>query len=1769
MIGQYTVTISAKDSHGGNATTDFLWIVTNPVPEAIKDRYTVTEDTVLTVESNNGVIVNDLDLDKDELRAILVNLPNHGAVTFAADGTFIYIPDPDYTGSDTFTYRLSDGLAESSDAQVRITNLPVNDAPVAIDDNYLMNEDTVLIVLPANGVLINDLDVDGGTFDLSSIVLSDTPNGSLILKLNGTFTYVPDPGFSGEDVFTYFLSDGITDSNVAEVTIHVDEVNDEPQSEEFLSLISMDGESVLIEIGSRFIDEDGDGLSFSAVGLPGGLEIDPGTGVVSGKIYTQASEIGVYLVTVTADDGRGGKGTVNFEWLVKNPVPVATDDPYSIVEDSVLTVGQIPGVLLNDSDEDGDELEVGQLSDPLNGILILENDGSFTYTANPNFNGDDQFTYRINDGKNDSGVATVNIRVVPENDVPVPVNDHYTMNEDAVLIIVSEIGVLLNDRDVEGQRLTALIIDDPANGDVILGEDGSFRYIPQLDFNGLDEYTYRVSDGESESGPATVTISVNPVDEIPAAVDDDYAMQEDSVLSVTVEVGLLVNDIREVGGILTALEVSDVGRGELILQGNGTFVYSPEKDFVGVDRFTYKVTDGNRDSGPATVTIIVIGENDVPVVENDHYIMVEDSVLSVNVEEGAQANDHDADGDELIAKIQTMPGNGNIIFGDDGSFFYLPRQNFFGQDSYTYRVDDGKAESEIATVIITINPVNDTPIASDDNYVMIEDSVLRVDTEIGVLKNDMDPDGDELNLLVVQDLLFGIMVLNDDGSFNYTPGRHFNGIDSFTYRVSDGNAESEIATVTIRVIAENDVPVAVDDSYKTNEDVVLIIGIEQGILTNDMDSDRDDLTVAVVDSTEMGNLVMKDNGEFMYLPFNNFAGVDGFTYQANDGANDSNIAKVRILVNPVNDSPVITQIADREDDDGQIVEMDVFTHLEDIDGDLLVFQSEGLPPGLSIDPVTGVISGAIEIDSSIVGDYLVTIHVNDGNGGATSITFIWFVNNPVPVAQTDSYTVDEDTVLKVHKENGVLINDDDPDGDVLVVEIVNGPTNGSVNLQPDGSFDYRPLENFDGVDTFTYRVDDGLSTSEDTTVKIKVNPVNDFIIAIGDNYSVDQDTFLIVGVEQGVLLNDLDPDGDAIEVILTKSVDNGILNILADGTFEYQPNPGFFGEDQFTYRVTDGQISSAEVLVNIQVKTGPVNTLPHPRLQRLLTNSELIFSSQNDPPNLFSVFDPDSSELTVIMEVEKGAIQIEPHPELDFPEGELAGKRIVLFGKQDDINEALDGLVYRPIEDYFGSDSLRITSLDEDNRFDADNDAIDLIVELPSLGGIPAFSLDHLKNPVGLTLTGVEVVSFDDQLINEVRINPETLTVEVLPIGGQNGEIENTMVEILVTYDDGTTVLVPVPMVIYQPLLTSVENDYYDNTFSVPVFNPQSSLFEQKVRVVNNSPFDFESLRITVIEYPENLVLWNSGGTDERGRPYIEYYFTIPSGSSQELNLEYFNPDRQPFIPELKLELFETQKPELPETTGNAVEIYGGLQGYSPTGNPKFYLSFPKRLQPLLKVPGRLSYGWMMVRPTPRRFQATVAFTKSFLRRLQLRIYRIKKRTSSEIQFNSNKFSGESFGSERTASGNQKSLASPIGSPGASMVQCKCPVQRQTFTFRIYDNGFNRVDSTGNLVSPPPPGKYSINRTSFFGYQDSSQVVNDTDFTDSELIDPHGGTLSLHSAAISGGEYEDDVENDVVPGIELFYRYEWIEKENWTLDWEASFSYQFFNWDEGGTHSEV
>ncbi|MBV7338824.1 tandem-95 repeat protein [Chloroflexi bacterium TSY] len=193
-----------------------------------------------------------------------------------------------------------------------------------------------------------------------------------------------------------------------------------------------------------------------------------------------------------------------------NTAPVAMDDSYTINEDTPLNVAA-PGVLSNDRDADSDPLTAVKDSDPSNGTLTLNSDGSFDYTPNANFCGQDSFTYHANDGTDDSNVATVTIDVVCVNDAPVAVDDAYTTNEDTVLNVPAP-GVLGNDSDpVEGDPLTAVLDNGPSNGTLTLNADGSFTYTPNAGFFGTDSFAYKANDGSDDSNVATVTITVNEV----------------------------------------------------------------------------------------------------------------------------------------------------------------------------------------------------------------------------------------------------------------------------------------------------------------------------------------------------------------------------------------------------------------------------------------------------------------------------------------------------------------------------------------------------------------------------------------------------------------------------------------------------------------------------------------------------------------------------------------------------------------------------------------------------------------------------------------------------------------------------------------------------------------------------------------------------------------------------------------------------------------------------------------------------------------------------------------------------------------------------------------------------------------------------------------------------------------------------------------------------------------------------------------------------------
>ncbi|MGD0795108.1 MAG: cadherin-like domain-containing protein, partial [Dehalococcoidales bacterium] len=407
------------------------------------------------------------------------------------------------------------------------------------------------------------------------------------------------------------------------------------------------------------------------------------------------------------------------------------------------------------------------------------------------------FTYRANDGQANSNTATVTITITAVNYPPVAVNDAYTTNENIALTVAAP-GVLANDTDPDGDNITAVKVTDPAHGTLTLNSNGSFTYTPAAYYNGTDSFTYKANDGQANSNTATVTITITAVNYPPVAVNDAYTTSQNTALTVTAAMGVLSNDTDADGDTLTAIKVTDPTHGTVTLNSNGSFTYTPTTGYTGSDSFTYKANDGKADSNTATVTITVTAVNHAPVAVNDAYTTSQNTALTVAAK-GVLSNDTDADGDSLTAVKVSDPSHGTLTLNSNGSFTYTPTTGYTGSDSFTYKANDGKADSNTATVTITITAVNHAPVAVNDAYTTSQNTALTVTAAMGVLSNDTDADGDTLTAIKVTDPTHGTVTLNSNGSFTYTPTTGYTGSDSFTYKANDGKADSNTATVTITI----------------------------------------------------------------------------------------------------------------------------------------------------------------------------------------------------------------------------------------------------------------------------------------------------------------------------------------------------------------------------------------------------------------------------------------------------------------------------------------------------------------------------------------------------------------------------------------------------------------------------------------------------------------------------------------------------------------------------------------------------------------------------------------------------------------------------------------------------------------------------------------------------------------------------------------------------------------------------------------------------------
>jgi large repetitive protein len=280
-----------------------------------------------------------------------------------------------------------------------------------------------------------------------------------------------------------------------------------------------------------------------------------------------------------------------------NDAPVALPDAATIAEDTALTIA----VLANDRDIDGNPLSVTAATAP-NGTIVINADGTITYTPNANFNGTDTITYTISDGMGGFSTATVTVTVTAVNDAPMAVNDLVAGREDTPLVIAP----LVNDRDVDGNPLTITTATAP-NGTVVINPDGTITYTPNANFNGTDVITYRISDGVGGFATATITVNVAPVNDAPVAANDTAA----TTLDTPVRIAPLVND-RDIDGNPLTIATATAPNGTVIINPDGTITYTPNGSFAGTDVITYRVSDGNGGFATATITVTITGSNTDP-----------------------------------------------------------------------------------------------------------------------------------------------------------------------------------------------------------------------------------------------------------------------------------------------------------------------------------------------------------------------------------------------------------------------------------------------------------------------------------------------------------------------------------------------------------------------------------------------------------------------------------------------------------------------------------------------------------------------------------------------------------------------------------------------------------------------------------------------------------------------------------------------------------------------------------------------------------------------------------------------------------------------------------------------------------------------------------------------------------------------------------------------------------------------------------------------------
>ncbi|WP_411884563.1 cadherin-like domain-containing protein [Polaromonas sp. YR568] len=879
---------------------------------------------------------------------------------------------------------------------------------------------------------------------------------------------------------------------------------------------------------------------------------------------------------------------------------------------------------------DEPSLRISSVFAPVHGSVSLQTNAQglveVVFLPEANYHGPASFDYTVTDQYGLSNNARMSLDIGAVNDAPVTQDGNVSSVEDTVLYFAPA-DLLASASDVDtatdGQQLSISAITAAQHGVAVFMPNDRIRFTPDADYNqsidGLASFTYSVSDGAGGVTPATVWLSLAPVNDAPRLQDESTHTLEDQALSIN-PADLLANDI-DVDNLHADLRisaVSDAVHGSVALQtqadGSSRIVFTPEANYHGMASFRYTVTDPDGASSTATAQVVLAAVNDAPVTQGETASGNEDTALLFTAAR-LLANDSDVDtavdGDVLRITRVGMAEHGQVFLQSDGTVRFEPDADYNGPAKFSYWVGDrdpaqiaaGEGYETAASVNLTILAVNDLPVVTGETIDGDEDIILNINPAL-LLANDTDVDtattnaesAQVLSITAVGNAQHGSIALLANGTLQFTPERNYAGAAGFSYTVNDGHGGLVQGQVALNLAPINDAPDVLGETVTFNEDEIQTLA-QAGFLANDSDVDnpQNDLRIVSVENATHGAVSLNPNGTIRFAPDADYFGPAQFTYTVSDGSGGFTVGLASLDIAAVNDAPrLVGEALALDEDTGAHFAVDaLLANDADVDNPHthLAITAAGNASHGGVQIVAGEIVFTPDLNYNGTANFTYT--VSDGAGGTSQATVNLTFNpvNDAPVANSELLWGKQGVTYTL-TQAALLANDTDVESPTaLRVNAISNVQHGTAVLNGDGSVRFTPEAGYAGRGSFDYLVQDPAGASSSATAQIDFSRVNVNPTATDDSFTGYEDIPFSITQAQ-LLVNDSDTDNASTDLRVTAvgGASNGTVSLQGDGSVRFVPGAEFSGAAGFSYLVSDGDGGQTWATARLNVQA--VNDAP-------------------------------------------------------------------------------------------------------------------------------------------------------------------------------------------------------------------------------------------------------------------------------------------------------------------------------------------------------------------------------------------------------------------------------------------------------------------------------------------------------------------------------------------------------------------------------------------------